>query len=222
MFGQFHRFVFAQIYYICIGISGYIFNTFATEMIAIENTLVSEDLLDKKFVCDLTRCKGACCVEGEAGAPVEEYEVGPMEDALDEVKPFMTEAGKKVVAELGVFVVGHDGELETPLVNGKECAFTNFDEKGVAYCTFEKAFEAKKINFRKPISCHLYPVRVKNYPNYTAVNYHKWQICTPACQLGENLSVKLYRFLKVPLTQKFGQKWYEELEQIDQHLNGID
>lgn len=191
-------------------------------MIAIENTLVSEDLLEKEFVCDLTRCKGACCVEGEAGAPVEASEVGIMEEIQDKVKPFMTEKGKAVIEKLGVFVVGHDGELETPLVNGKECAFTNFDEKGIAYCSIEKAFEAGKVDFRKPISCYLYPVRVKNYPNYDAVNYHKWKICSPACELGEKLSVPVYRFLKVPLVQKFGQKWYEELEQIDQHLNGSD
>lgn len=188
-------------------------------MIAIENTLVSEDLLERKFVCDLSRCKGACCVLGDAGAPVEEEEASKMEDILDKVKPFMTAAGINAVEKTGVFVVGFDGELETPLVDGKECAFVNFGENGIAHCAIEKAYEAGKVDFRKPISCHLYPVRVKNYPNYLAVNYHEWKICGPACELGASLKVPVYRFLKVPLTKKFGEKWYEELEQIDQHLN---
>lgn len=188
-------------------------------MIAIKDTLVSEDLLERKFVCDLNRCKGACCVYGDAGAPLEEQEVGIMEDILDEVKPYMTEAGLNSVDKNGVFVVGYDGELETPLVDGAECAFVNFDEQGIAYCAIEKAYEDGKVDFKKPISCHLYPVRVKNYPDYQAVNYHEWEICSPACELGANLKVKTYQFLKDSLIRKFGQKWYEELEQIDQHLN---
>lgn len=188
-------------------------------MLAIQDTLVSEDLLERKFVCDLTKCKGACCVHGEAGAPLEESEVDILDNILDDVKPYMTEKGIRSVDQNGVFVVGFDNELETPLVDGNECAYVNFDNKGTAYCAIEKAHEDGKVNFKKPISCHLYPVRVKNYPNYQAVNYHEWKICAPACDLGANLEVKVYRFLKDSLVRKFGQNWYEELEQIDQHLN---
>ena len=182
-------------------------------MIEIDNTLISENLLDKKFVCDLTACKGACCVEGDSGAPLEDHETKEMEKAYPIVKPYMTEAGIKAVEEQGTWVVDSDGDKVTPLVGGdKECAFTGFDN-GIAYCTIEKAWKDGKLKFRKPVSCHLYPVRITKYKTFDAVNYETWDICKPACACGKKLDVPVYKFVKDALIVKYGKKWYAQLEE---------
>jgi len=180
-------------------------------MIAIDNTLVSDELFDRKFVCDLNACKGACCVEGESGAPLEAEEIGIMEDELEKILPFLTSEGRATIAEQGVFTVDVDGDYVTPLNNGAECAFTIFDEKGIAKCGIEQAHFAGATSFRKPVSCHLYPVRVAQLKDYIAVNYHHWPICAPACACGEKLDVPVYAFLKEALTRKFGEEWYAQL-----------
>jgi len=186
-------------------------------MIAIENTLVSEDILDKKFVCDLNACKGQCCVSGESGAPLEESELHTMEKILDKIKPYMSSEGIAEVERQGVFVVDLDGDYVTPLVGGdKHCAFVCFDASNIAKCAIEKAYYEGKIKFKKPISCHLYPIRVEKTKYYTNLNYSKWDICSSACKCGDALDVPIYRFLKDPLIRKFGKRWFNKLEKFAQ------
>jgi hypothetical protein len=181
-------------------------------MIAIEKTLVSEELLEKKFVCDLTRCKGHCCVEGESGAPLDKEELEKLEEVFPVIKDTLTERGLKSIREQGLYLIDDDGDYVTPLVDHvKECAYTIFEE-GIAKCAIEKSFLEGKINFRKPISCHLYPVRITKYKTYDAVNYEKWSVCGPACKLGEALKVPVYVFLKDSLTRKYGKEWYDQLK----------
>lgn len=180
-------------------------------MIAIDNTIVSEHLLEKKFVCDLNACKGECCVAGDSGAPLEEAEIAILEDVLDEVKPYLPADGIAAVEKQGVFVIDDDGDYTTPLVEGQRCAFTYF-ENGLAKCGIEKAFYADKIKWKKPISCNLYPVRITKYKDYDAVNFHQWSICEPACACGEKLNVPVYVFLREPLINKYGEGWYKQLQ----------
>ena len=153
-------------------------------MISIENTLVSDDVISKEFICNISKCKGECCVAGEAGAPLEKNEVSFLEKNYSKIKPFLSQKGIKSIENQGVYVKGIDGDLETPLVEGKECAYTVFSDSGVASCGIEKAHQQGVVNFQKPISCHLYPVRIQNYEKMTAVNYHSWSVCSDACLLG--------------------------------------
>ncbi len=187
-------------------------------MIQIDDTVVSEILLDKKFVCNLDKCMGACCVEGDAGAPLEEDELKELETVFPLVKEYLSETSIQALEE-DLYTIDGDGEYVTQLVNGKECAFVFFDEKGITKCSIEQAFINNKTSFKKPISCHLFPVRLTPYKNFTAVNYAHWDICDDACSLGEELGVQTYQFLKEPLIRKFGNKWFEELELVDKHLN---
>lgn len=179
-------------------------------MIIIDDTVISDDLESIHFVCNLKKCKGACCVAGDAGAPLREEEIGFLEDGLDQIKFFMTDAGISVVEANGVFDYDVAGEFVTPLVNDRECAFANFTD-GVAWCAIEKAFEEGLIKFRKPVSCHLYPVRITKYATYDAVNYHPWEICRPALVHGKRLGVPLYIFLKESLIRRYGKTWYNKL-----------
>ncbi|HSH66223.1 MAG TPA: DUF3109 family protein [Bacteroidia bacterium] len=183
-------------------------------MIAIDNTIVSEHLLEKKFVCDLNACKGECCVAGDSGAPLDEEEIGILEDIWDDVKPYLPKDGVKAVEKQGVFVIDEDGDYTTPLVKGKHCAFTIFDS-GIAKCGIEQAFYDGKVSWKKPVSCHLYPVRITKYKDYDAVNYHKWEVCKPACECGTKLNVPVYKFLREPLIRKYGKDWYKQLELAD-------
>jgi hypothetical protein len=183
-------------------------------MLIVGDILVSEDLFDKKFVCDLTACKGACCVQGDAGAPLAEDEPGILEEEYKHFKAFLRPEGIEAVARDGVFTIDSDGDLVTPLVNGQECAYTVFDAAGTAGCGIEKAWLAGKTSFRKPVSCHLYPVRVKKLVDIDALNYHSWDICKPACTCGAKLQVPVYRFLKEALERAYGQAWYAQLEEI--------
>lgn len=180
-------------------------------MIQIDNKLVSDDLFEKRFVCNLSACKGACCVEGESGAPLEPSEVGKMEEILEDVIPFMRPAGIARVEEVGVFTVDLDGDYVTPLINDAECAFVQFDEAGIAKCAIELAYRAGKTDFPKPISCHLYPIRLAEIGDYTALNYHHWPICSPALECGGQLDIPVYRFLKGPIVRRFGEEFFEAL-----------
>ena len=182
-------------------------------MISIGETLISEDLFEKQFVCDLTACKGACCVEGDAGAPLDAQEVAILQREYPKIKDYLRPEGIKAIEEQGTHVIDElDGEPVTPLVNDAECAYVVFDEKGTTLCGIEKAWKEGKTDFRKPVSCHLYPVRVQKYSSFEAVNYHKWQICSAACSLGEELKVPVYRFTKDALIRKYGSEWYQDLE----------
>lgn len=181
-------------------------------MIIIDNTIVSDEFLAARFICDLPRCKGECCVAGDAGAPMEEMEISLLEDNLDEIKPFMRPEGLQVVEQDGVFDYDEMGQFVTPLVNGRECAFVDFHESGTAICSIEKAYNAGKSTFRKPVSCHLYPVRLVEKDGFIHVNYHQWSICVPAKRKGEKAGLPLYKFLKDALVRKFGEEWYQRLE----------
>ncbi len=183
-------------------------------MIQLGEILISEDIFETKFVCDLQACKGACCVEGEGGAPLTLEEVEILENILPDIEPFLDPKGLKEIQEKGVAVTGYDGELETPLLNGKECAYLVYDEKGMALCGIEMAHKAGKTDFKKPISCHLYPIREKELRIGSAMNYHRWGICSDACTLGEKLGIPLFRFAKDPLVRKYGEDWYKELEEV--------
>lgn len=183
-------------------------------MIQLGKTIVSEDIIEKDFMCNLSACKGACCIDGEAGAPVEDAERQILKDIYPKVKPFMRSEGIKAVKEQGVFTTNEEGEHETPLVNGAECAYVIFDKKRTALCAIEEAYNCGDVTFKKPVSCHLYPVRVQDYSEFAAVNYHKWPICDDACTLGAALQIPVYKFVKQALIRKFGEDWYAELEKI--------
>ena len=179
-------------------------------MIQIGTTLVTEDLIEKDFVCNLNACKGACCVAGEYGAPLESWEAEKLEKLLPKVKPYLREEGIAAIEEQGAYVTGEDGDLETPLVDGKECAYLTFNDQGQGVCGVESAFLEGTIDYHKPVSCHLYPVRVTKYTSFEAVNYHRWEICDSACTLGKELKVPIYQFVKNALIRKFGLEWYDE------------
>ncbi|OUR94746.1 hypothetical protein A9Q87_03690 [Flavobacteriales bacterium 34_180_T64] len=183
-------------------------------MFQLGKTIVSEDIIEKDFVCNLSACKGACCVDGDAGAPLEKNEALILDKIYPKVKPFLRKEGIAVIEKEGTFITTKDGELETPLINGADCAYVNFDDKGVALCAIEEAHNQGEIDWKKPVSCHLYPIRVKDYSEFSAVNYHKWQICDDACTLGKELQVPVYKFVKQALIRKFGEDWYMELETI--------
>ena len=188
-------------------------------MLVIGKTLVSDELITEHFVCHIEACKAACCVEGDAGAPLLEKEAKILEEIYPSVAPFLSEKGRASISKQGKWVTDKDdGEKCTPLVEGRECAYALWDEKGTLHCGIEKAWEAGAVTFRKPSSCHLYPVRVKEHKEFTAVNYHRWHICQPACALGSKLGVPVFRFLKDALINRFGEAWYAELEVLAEHV----
>jgi len=179
-------------------------------MIIIENSLVSEDLIHLEFCCDVIQCLGACCIEGDAGAPLEESEIVLIEDHLGKIREFLSEGGKAAIEKAGVFEFDSPGTLVTPLIDGRECAYTLFKD-GIALCAIELAWEAGKIPFRKPVSCHLYPVRLGKSSFYETVNIHRWHVCSDAWKLGIKKKTPLYLFLKDALIRKFGKQWYDQL-----------
>jgi hypothetical protein len=181
-------------------------------MLQIENTLISLDIFEKKFVCNLAACKGACCVEGDSGAPLEAEETATLEQIYPIVKNYMTPEGIETIEKSGKWVLDFEGDRVTPLNNNKECAYTYRDDKGIVFCAIEKAYLEGKITFQKPISCHLYPIRIKKLTHYDAVNYESNKLCMPARVNGEKLGVPLYQFVKTPLIRKYGKEWYEQLE----------
>lgn len=181
--------------------------------------MVARDVLERRFVCDLNACKGACCVHGDSGAPLEGDEATILEEIYPQVKPYMNAKGIVAVEKQGKWLIDSDGDQVTPLVDGdKECAYVVFDEKGTALCAIEKAWKEGKVEFQKPVSCHLYPIRITPYKVYDAVNYEQWDICAPACSCGEQLNVPVYRFVKSALVRKYGQDWYAQLEEADKLL----
>ena len=183
-------------------------------MFQLGKTIVSEKIIEKDFVCNISACKGACCIDGEAGAPLEKNETKILDDIYPKMKPFLSKKGIKVIEKKGTWVISDFGEIETPLINGADCAYVIFDKKNTALCAIEEAYNQGVINWKKPVSCHLYPIRVREYSEFAAVNYHKWEICDDACTLGKELKVPVYKFTKQALIRKFGQNWYDELEKI--------
>tara|TARA_B100001758_G_scaffold247328_1_gene264777 strand:- start:2594 stop:3172 length:579 start_codon:yes stop_codon:yes gene_type:complete len=180
-------------------------------MIQIEDKIISLDIFEKYFVCDLNACKGACCVEGDSGAPILEKEKQKIESIYHKITPYMSKKGINTVKEKGVSVIDQDGDLTTSLVNNKECSFVVF-ENGISKCAIEKAYNSGKTDFKKPISCHLFPVRTHSYQEFEAINYEKINICQQACICGSKLKVPLYVFLKEPLVRKYGINWYNKLK----------
>lgn len=188
-------------------------------LVEIQDKIVSTQIFERQFVCDLTACKGACCIEGNGGAPVTKEEVDIMQVNLDKIRPYMRPESIAAIEAHGVVYEDEDFEPATTLVNGKECAFVYFDQTNTAKCAIEKAHREGQIDFIKPISCHLYPIRTKQFNEYTALNYEKWDICEPACACGEKLDVPVYKFLKEPLIRAFGPEFYKELEVVSRELD---
>lgn len=182
-------------------------------MIQIDDVVVSMDVLRKRFICDLGACRGACCIEGDAGAPLEKDEVAQLETVLPLIWDKLSAEAQAVIRQQGVSYVDEEGDLVTSIVGGKDCVFTCYDANGCCSCAIEEAYRAGKTDYYKPISCHLYPIRVGDYGPYRAVNYHRWEVCKAAVALGEKEGVPVYRFLKEPLIRKFGEAWYQELEE---------
>lgn len=185
-------------------------------MFVIKNTLVSLDLVEKFFVCDLAVCKGQCCIDGDAGAPLLEEEKIEIDKNLNRILPLLTPGGKKAIEEEGSAYYDQEGDLVTTLVEGKNCAFSIFSENGICLCALEKGWREGKIPDLKPSSCFLYPVRLQKVGPMTAVNLHRWKICTCAEKNGKKLGIRAYKFLKDPLIKKFGREWYDELDTIAQ------
>ena len=187
-------------------------------MIEIDDKIVSLDLLRESFACDLGACKGACCVEGNAGAPLEMDEVDTLEEEYENYKPYMTPEGIAEVERQGFMVVDADGDYTTPLVDDAECAYS-YCENGVTLCAIERAWADGKTSFRKPVSCHLYPIRVVNFSNGTVgLNYHRWDVCAGARVCGKRLGIPVYRSLREPIIRRFGEEFYKALECAEEYL----
>ena len=183
-------------------------------MLLIDEILISDDIIESQFICDLDACKGACCINGEGGAPLEKAELTILLDIYEKIEPYLTPEGKKAIGQQGLFVrtaESNFSEYATPLVDNKACAYLSYDDDGIAMCGIQKAYEAKEVDWPKPISCHLYPIRINKNEFFEAINYDRWDICKAACTLGEKESVYLYEFLKEPLIRKYGAAFYEQL-----------
>ena len=197
-------------------------------ILQVEDVLISADILTERFCCDLNVCKGECCIEGDAGAPVTLDEIAAIEDSLDVVWPDMSASAQSVVDRQGVSYIDQEGDLVTSIVNGKDCVFTCYDTIDVGdgpihhccLCAFEKAFRAGRISFCKPISCALYPIREKKLGmNLIGLNYNRWDVCKCAREKGAQLDILVYRFLKEPLIRRFGERWYGQLETLVSELH---
>lgn len=187
---------------------------YQSSILQVGDVLLSSDIITERFCCDLDACKGACCVEGEAGAPVSLDEIGEIEASLDEVWPQMSAGAQAVVDRQGVAYNDVDGDLVTSIVDGRDCVFT-CHENGLCLCLLEKAFREGRSGFCKPISCALYPIREKRLSNgLTALNYHRWSVCAAARKKGEELGLYVYEFLEEPLVRRFGREWYDELSAV--------
>lgn len=180
-------------------------------MLDIQNTLVSLDFVERYFCCDLDSCLGECCIDGDAGAPITEEEDRKIRELLPLVWDDLLPSAQREIEENGTSYVDSEGDLVTQIVDGKNCVFTTYDKNGMCLCALEKAYREGRTDFYKPISCHLYPARIKEYDGFTAVNYHRWKICRCAEVLGRAKGIRVYEFLKEPLIRRFGKEWYDEL-----------
>lgn len=192
-------------------------------MIDIDDKILHRDIFEKCFFCDIQKCKGICCVEGDSGAPLEQIEAEQIKRILPLIFDRLTDDGKSVIEEKGFSMIDVEGDLTTAIFGKKgACVFTQFDENGIAYCVIERAWEEGLSDFRKPVSCHLYPIRVKKYSSFDAVNYHVWDICHDAVILGNEKNIKIFEFLKVPLIHKYGEEWYKEACIAADYLNSLE
>lgn len=180
-------------------------------MLQIKDTLISLDLVERYFCCDLDSCLGECCIDGDAGAPITEDERRKLEEVLPAVIDDLLPAARREIEENGVAYVDSEGDLVTSIVDGRNCVFTTYGPGGMCMCALEKAWREGRIDFMKPMSCHLYPVRIREYDGFTAVNFHRWKICKCAEILGRKNGLRAYRFLEGPLVRRFGREWYDEL-----------
>lgn len=180
-------------------------------MLQIKDTLVSLDMAERFFQCDLSKCLGECCIEGDAGAPITEEEFEKLEKVKEIVWDDLLPAARERIKEAGVGYVDEEGDLVTQIVDGRNCVFTTYAPGGMCLCAIEKAYREGRCDWRKPMSCYLYPLRLTTYPTFTAVNYHRWKICKCAEILGRANGTRLYQFMKEPLIERFGQEWYDEL-----------
>ena len=187
-------------------------------MIQIGDKIVSSELFEQHFICDLKKCEGNCCVFGDSGAPLDDAEVKILDEHIESIKPFMRAEGIREVNEQGSWMVDRDGDKVTPLVNREECAYVIFED-GIAWCAIEKAYNEGVVSFQKPVSCHLYPIRVSPLKTGVALNYHRWSICEPARILGKKEQLPVFRFLKDPITRVYGSEFYEELELVYKELS---
>jgi hypothetical protein len=188
-------------------------------MLKIGEALISLDLLEKNFCCNVAACKGECCVQGDSGAPLEFEELKQVEENYPKIKHYLRDISVETIEEQGMHVIDADNDRVTPLVNGNECAYVIFEE-GIAKCAFEKGFEEGICDFQKPVSCHLYPIRIKQFADFEALNYDSWSICKPALKNGRRLGLPIYKFNKDALIRKYGQAWYDELDEVaQQYLN---
>jgi hypothetical protein len=185
-------------------------------MIIIDQVVVTDEVIQEHFLCNLDACKGACCVEGDAGAPLEEQEIAILTDQYEQIRPFLTPEGQKAIAEQGVYVREGfgSGGYETPLVNGGICAYAVFEPNGVVSCGIEKSYLAKATNFQKPISCHLYPIRIRRTEGYERLEYERWHICAPACVKGDAEQLPIYRFVEGALKRKYGVEFVDLLNKL--------
>ena len=188
-------------------------------MLQIDDKIISLDLFEKHFFCDLNKCLGACCVHGDSGAPLAADEKTILENELPSILPYLTTEGKAAIKKQGVAVVDDDDELVTPLIGNKdECAFAYFSKDDICFCGIEKAYFDGKTTFRKPISCQLYPIRTKQFSELTAINYDQWHICAPAREKGLKKGVPVFRFLKEPIVRKWGEDFYNAMEDAYREL----
>lgn len=187
-------------------------------MFDIDGKIVSQDIFDIYFACDYNKCKGICCVEGESGAPLKEEELLLIEESYPKIENLLSDKAKKEIEKNGLAVIDSDGDLVTPIIEGRECVYTISDDNGNYLCAFEKVYFEGKINFQKPISCALYPIRLTEYKDFTAVNYHKWSVCKCALKKGRNEAMPVFRFLKNPIIRAFGEDFYNQLEDLNEIL----
>jgi len=187
-------------------------------VIEIGRAILSRDIFEEHFLCDVLKCKGACCIEGDSGAPLTEEEAIQIEKDYPIFEEYLLEKHKKEVEKQGYSMIDSDGDLVTPLVDNRQCVYSFYNERGILQCAIEKAYFEGKIKFRKPVSCHLFPIRITEYRNFDAVNYQQIDICKPGRQCGASQKLPLYKFLKVPLIRKYGEEWYKELEIASDYL----
>lgn len=188
-------------------------------MIEIGSVLISDEIVEEHFVCDLIKCKGGCCVDGDAGAPLENSELKELDEAYDKVNPYLTGQGKKQIQLKGRYVYDQEFGWVTPTIGNGMCAYGTVDKNGIVKCGIEQAYNDGKINWKKPISCHLFPIRIKKTAKTELVNYEpREDLCSPACVLGKQLKVPVYQFLKEPLTRKYGKDFFDALDATAQHF----
>ena len=187
-------------------------------MVEIGRTILSRDIFEQHFLCDLLKCKGACCVEGDSGAPLIKEEAEIIEHEFSNFQEYLPGKHKHEIEKQGFSVIDSDGDLVTPLINNRQCIYSFTDEKGILKCAIEKAFLEGKTTFRKPVSCHLFPIRITEYKRFDAVNYQELTICIPGRECGKSAKLPLYKFLKEPLIRKYGEEWYSEVEIVAEYM----